>query len=73
MENETTHLVSEASEKPQNTASGLPAWMKVGAVAAASAVAGGLAAFWFYRKSLTHLQNSESDPQNSNFRIHRGE
>jgi len=33
----------------------------VGAVAAASAVAGGLAAAWFYRQTLTRLQQAAED------------
>lgn len=37
----------------------LPAWLKVGAVAAASALAGGIAAAWFYRKTLTRLRQEE--------------
>jgi hypothetical protein len=35
-------------------------WLKVGAVAAASAVLGGLAAAWFYRKTLAQLREAES-------------
>jgi hypothetical protein len=34
-------------------------WLKVGAVAAASAVLGGLAAAWFYRKTLSQLREAE--------------
>lgn len=34
-------------------------WLKVGAVAAASAVAGGLAAVWYYRKTLAQLREAE--------------
>jgi hypothetical protein len=33
-------------------------WVKVGAIAAASAVLGGLAAAWFYRKTLSQLQEA---------------
>ena len=36
-----------------------PGWLKVGAVAAASAVLGGLAAAWFYRKTLSQLREAE--------------
>jgi hypothetical protein len=43
--------------------------MKVGTVAAASVLAGGLAAAWFYRKTLIRLRNAELEPDNSNFRI----
>ena len=63
-------LVSEISDNLKKARSHVPAWVKVGAVAAASALAGGLAATWFYRKTLTRLQNAESEPENSNFRIH---
>ena len=34
-------------------------WLKVGAIAAASAVLGGLAAAWFYRKTLSQLREAE--------------
>jgi hypothetical protein len=37
-------------------------WLKVGAVAAASALAGGLAAAWYYRKTLARLQQAEAQP-----------
>jgi hypothetical protein len=33
--------------------------LKVGAVAAASAIVGGLAAAWFYRKTLSQLREAE--------------
>jgi hypothetical protein len=73
METDTTHLISEVSENPDNTNARLPAWMKVGAVAAASALAGGLAAVWFYRKTLTHPQSVGPATENSNFRINNRE
>lgn len=34
-------------------------WLKVGAIAATSAVLGGLAAAWFYRKTLIRLQDAQ--------------
>jgi hypothetical protein len=40
-------------------------WLKVGAVAAASAVLGGLAAAWFYRKTLSQLREAEGGVQSS--------
>jgi hypothetical protein len=70
MEHDTKPLVSDLSNNLKKARTQLPAWMKVGAVATASALAGGLAAVWFYRKTLTHLRNAESGPENSNFRIH---
>ena len=36
-----------------------PGWLKVGAVAAASALLGGMAAAWFYRKTLAQLREAE--------------
>ena len=37
----------------------------MGAVAAASALAGGLAAAWFYRKTLARLHQAEAEPPDS--------
>ena len=42
---------------PQPSAGG--GWLKVGAIAAASATLGGLAAAWFYRKTLSQLREAE--------------
>jgi hypothetical protein len=47
----------------------LPTWIKVGVVAAASVVAGGLAAAWFYRKTLHSLRNAEQDLGNPDIQI----
>ena len=44
-------------------------WIRVGAVATASAVAGGLAAAWFYRKTLRKLQEAESEAGNPDLSI----
>lgn len=43
-------------------------WLKVGAIAAGSAILGGLAAAWFYRKTLMQLREAghgipDSSPQ----------
>ena len=69
METDIKPLISAESNDSTRISTQLPAWMKVGAVAAASALAGGLAAAWFYRKTLTRLQNAELGQDNSNFRI----
>ena len=42
-------------------------WLKVGAIAAASAVLGGLAAAWFYRKTLSRLREAEHEIPVSEF------
>ena len=36
-------------------------WLKMGSVAAASALLGGLAAAWFYRKTLSRLREAENE------------
>lgn len=41
---------------PQNGDTRPRGWFRVGVLAAASALAGGLAAAWYYRKTLTRLQ-----------------
>jgi hypothetical protein len=35
-------------------------WLRVGAVAAASALLGGVAAAWYYRKTLAQLREAET-------------
>ena len=65
-ENETNSLESSASVKEKDREQPAIAWIKVGAIAAASALAGGLAAAWFYRKTLNTLREAESaeiDPE----------
>jgi hypothetical protein len=42
-------------------------WLKVGAIAAASAVLGGVAAAWFYRKTLSQLREAEERVPDSEF------
>lgn len=40
-------------------------WLGVGTIAAASAVLGGLAAAWFYRKTLSRLREAGDDTPDS--------
>lgn len=54
----------EATEKAREWVS---SWIKVGAVAALSALAGGVTAAWFYRKTLTRLHTASLE-EDSNFR-----
>lgn len=54
--------------KPEAKAS-FQSWIKVGAIAAASALAGGLAAAWYYRKTLDRLREAESLNENPDFDI----
>ena len=48
-------------------------WLKVGAVAAASALAGGVVAAWWYRKTLSKLREAEENGQNPHFGIPEGD
>lgn len=45
-----------------------PGWLKLGIVAAASALAGGVAAAWWYKKTLTKLRQAEIGVPDSEFR-----
>jgi hypothetical protein len=74
MENKTaSHLESARSKRPTDSDGSFPAWIKVGAIAAASALAGGLAAAWFYRNTLNKLRQADSDSNNSDFWIQKDE
>ena len=65
MRNPVKSSVSEAesnslpSSSPASESSAASlGWVKVGAIAAASAALGGLAAAWFYRKTLSQLREA---------------
>jgi hypothetical protein len=55
--------ISNAAEPPP------PGWLKLGVVAVASVLAGGLAAAWWYRKTLIGLRQAEEKPINPHFGI----
>jgi hypothetical protein len=44
-------------------------WAKLGVVASVSLLAGGLAAAWWYRKTLSNLRKTEENAKNPDFRI----
>ncbi len=46
-----------------------PAWMKLSGIAVASALAGGLAAAWYYRKTLEDLRQAEGAAEIPDFGI----
>jgi len=53
-----------SSDEPVPTAP--PTWVRIGLVAAATVVLGGMAAAWWYRKTLIRLRQAEEtagDPQ----------
>jgi hypothetical protein len=57
---------SSPTQTPDSESSG---WLKVGVVAAASALAGGLAAAWWYRKTLKKLRQTGENTPNPQFGI----
>ena len=61
----------DSSTYPDPPAEGPPPsdWLRMGVVAAASALAGGLAAAWFYRKTLTRLRQAEDDAPDAGYEI----
>ena len=61
MTNSFDSSTSSASQ-PANTSPSN--WLKLGAIAAASALVGGLAAAWWYRNTLTKLRQAEENSQN---------
>jgi hypothetical protein len=65
------HLESAQSTESPASNERLPPWIKLGVIAAASALAGGLAAAWFYRNTLNKLRQAESNLENSDFRIQK--
>ena len=64
----TTDLESEISPETTTKAKRPFSWLRVGAFAAGSALAGGLAFAWHYRKTLAQLREAETQSQDSDFR-----
>lgn len=56
----SSDLESASSKLPEKERPDMPKWIKVGVFAAASALAGGLAAAWYYRNTLTRLKQAEN-------------
>ncbi len=62
-----SNLESESSQQ-SNDGSAKPAdWLKMAAVAAASAAMTGLAAAWFYRKTLARMREAAEEAPRSGF------
>jgi hypothetical protein len=54
--------IESADPKPAN-------WLKLGLITAGSALAGGIAVAWWYRKTLAKLHETGENPKNPDFRI----
>jgi flagellar basal body-associated protein FliL len=63
------NLESESSGEEKKTSEGTSGWVRIALITAASAVAGGLATAWFYRKTLARLRETGENPQNPHFGI----
>jgi hypothetical protein len=64
-----TSLESSTSSSEQPSRPADSGWFKIAAVAAASVLAGGLAAAWWHRKTLARLRQSEENASNPEFGI----
>ena len=64
------NLLESSSSSEAKTENGeSPGRLKVGVIAAASLLAGGLVAAWWYRKTLTMLRQAEKEVPNPHFGI----
>ena len=65
----TNQTESEVSSPQEILRPGSSNWVKVGVVAAASALIGGMAAAWWYRKTLKTLRQTGDMQSNPDFGI----
>jgi hypothetical protein len=64
-----TPVESSSSSSSAQEAAVPPAWSKIGLVAMASIVLGGMATAWWYRKTLIRLRQAEETAANPQFGI----
>jgi hypothetical protein len=64
------HVESGTSSNPQEDSAASSGWMKFGLIAMASAVLGGMATAWWYRKTLIRLRQAEDTPSNPQIGIY---
>jgi flagellar basal body-associated protein FliL len=69
----TRYAESEVSIERKPSQESTSGWVKLAVLTAASAVAGGLATAWFYRKTLARLRETGENSQNPHFGISGGE
>jgi hypothetical protein len=62
-------LESDASSSIDTAPVAASGWLKVGVIATASVLAGGLAAAWWYRNTLRRLQQADECPINPEYGI----
>jgi hypothetical protein len=62
-------LESSTSSTSETAGSASPGWLGLGIFAAASVLAGGLAAAWWYRKAFMQLRQADEKPSSSRYGI----
>ncbi|MGD0522749.1 MAG: hypothetical protein ABSA48_15945 [Terracidiphilus sp.] len=66
-----TKSFESSTSSDARAATGEPSgWLKLGVIAAASALAGGLAAAWWYRNTVKRLRQADEIPSHLHFGIH---
>jgi hypothetical protein len=65
----TNGVESDGFQSPPDGGEPRSGWLRIGLVAAASALAGGMAAAWWYRKTLNKLHESGENAENPQFGI----
>jgi hypothetical protein len=65
----TNGVESDGFQSPPEDGKPQSGWLRIGLVAAASALAGGMAAAWWYRKTLNKLHESGENTKNTQFGI----
>jgi hypothetical protein len=65
--NMASSIESSTSTAPRRAEARPSGWLKLGVVAAASVLAGGLAAAWWYRKTLRTLRQAEENGINPKY------
>jgi hypothetical protein len=68
-ESVTTDSESDIYKETEPSAEASSGWLKFALLTAATALAGGVATAWFYRKTLEKLRETGENPQNSHFGI----
>jgi len=68
----TNEIKSETSQLQPESGQPRAGWFRLGIVAAASVLAGGMAAAWWYRKTLNKLHESGENSENPQFGIPEG-
>jgi hypothetical protein len=65
----TSNFESPTSTRTETEAARPSGWLRLGVIAAASVLVGGLAAAWWYRKTLTTFRQAGENGSNPHFGI----